>query len=357
MFGTVSWRWPICTALFIAGYVGQINYPIFKYVFSENVSTAPGIDASAPCYRFSENIRVHSVVVPELKLRNVEGHVLGADFVERANNAALNQRPETFNRVGVNGTDDIFLRLVANETVRKFFSECVVSPQVVSGEQADFVRDGFADEADQRCAVAMLNDPRNDVTLALDCANDSNLAGASATRAAIALVPMAIASLSTDVGFVNFDNASEFVGLVFTEASADAVAHVERGLIRAEAHVAHNLQGAHSLFAGQHKVDDLEPIAERLVRVLKDSADQNREPITTSLGALTTLPVERPIGHGINVNIPASRAMDTFGPAAGHEVILAIILSREHVAKLLICKLFYRLNSGHVGLHQSMEAI
>ena len=80
---------------------------------------------------------------------------------------------------------------------------------------------------------------------------------------------------------------------------------------------AHDLQCADALLAGQHQVDDLEPVAERLVGVLEDRSDQtrrtdSRQPWRTWLhcqwkGRLVTR---------INVNIPASRAMDAFGPAA-----------------------------------------
>ena len=44
--------------------------------------------ASAPCYRLSENVGVVAVVVAELKLRNVQRQILGADLVEAADDAA-----------------------------------------------------------------------------------------------------------------------------------------------------------------------------------------------------------------------------------------------------------------------------
>ena len=71
----------------------------------------------------SENVHVLSVVVTELELGNVERHILGADLVERADHAALHQGPETLNRVGMDGTDNIFMRLVPNGTMRVFGSQ------------------------------------------------------------------------------------------------------------------------------------------------------------------------------------------------------------------------------------------
>ncbi len=94
---------------------------------SENVSTAPGIDVSATCYRLSKNIRVQPVVVSELKLSNIERHVLGADLVECADNAAFQDRPEPFNRVGVNRANNVLVFAVLDVGVRKFLTEFPIS--------------------------------------------------------------------------------------------------------------------------------------------------------------------------------------------------------------------------------------
>jgi hypothetical protein len=55
--------------------VYRISHANLGLLLSENVSAAPGIDASAPCYRRVENVSVLSIVVPKFKLRNVERHV------------------------------------------------------------------------------------------------------------------------------------------------------------------------------------------------------------------------------------------------------------------------------------------
>src|SRR5580704_1999615 len=66
-----------------------------------------GRDMLAPANRRSENVSVEAVVVPELKLCNVQRHIFATHFVETANNTALENAPEAFNRVGVNGTDNV----------------------------------------------------------------------------------------------------------------------------------------------------------------------------------------------------------------------------------------------------------
>jgi hypothetical protein len=56
--------------------VYRISHGNWEFLFSENVSTALGIDASATCYRSAENIRV-------IKPRNIRRHIFGAHRVER----------------------------------------------------------------------------------------------------------------------------------------------------------------------------------------------------------------------------------------------------------------------------------
>lgn len=314
--------------------------------------------ASATCYSRTKNVRVLPIVVSELKLSNVKRHVLGTDLVECTDYAALQNRPEAFNRVRVDRTDDVLMRVVIDRLMREFLFQIVaITGPRVGREQADFVGNSLIHEFEYGFRIDALQHLGDDFTFAADCADDLDFSGARIARAAAALIPVAVFIFPADVGFIYLYDASELVRLVFAEASADAVAHVERGFVGAEAHDALNLQCADTLLAGQHHVDDPEPVAERFIRVLEDGADQNREPIPARLGALATLPMEGPICHGINVNIPASRAMDAFGPAPSYEVALAIVVGREHVVKLLNCKLFYRPYTGHIGLPHSTERI
>jgi len=331
------------------------GHPIWPLV-SENVSAAPGIDASAPCYSSTENVRVLPIVVTELKLGNVKRHVLGADLVECADNAALNQRPKAIDCLSMNRTDNVLVLVMINSRVREFPEIVAIAGPRVGCEQADFVGNRFVHKFEYGLRVDAFQNFGDDFTLPADCADDLDLAGAWIAGAAAPLVPMFVLVLPADVGFVHLDDASELVRLVFAEASADTVAHIERGFVGAEAHDALNLQCADTLLAGQHHMDDPEPVAEGLIRVLEDRPYQNGEPIAARLGALAALPMEGPIGHGINVNIPASRAMDALGPATGDEVAFAIVIRGKHVVKLLNCKLFYRLCAGHVGLPQSVRA-
>ena len=62
------------------------------------------------------------VIVAKLELCNVERQIFAADLVIAANDAALHQRPEAFNRVRMDGTDDavfddVLARAVVDDTV------------------------------------------------------------------------------------------------------------------------------------------------------------------------------------------------------------------------------------------------
>jgi hypothetical protein len=227
--------------LIVGGLIAfMIGFGLLLHLTENTWSAEDG--ASAPCYRSAEDVRVLPIVVSELKFGHVERHIFRADFMEGADNTAFQDRPETFNRVGVDGTNNIFMFAVSDEGVRKFLTEFSISAHVIGNEKADFVGYRLADETAQCGAVEMLHDAGKNITLAADRADNTDLAGPGPARTAAALVPMFILVLSADVGFVHFDDASELVGLVFAQSGADAIAHGQRGFIGAEAHDALDLQ-------------------------------------------------------------------------------------------------------------------
>ncbi len=350
-------RWlPIGCGLILVGWL-SIAFQDAVLRFAENVAVSSFCDASATRYGAPEDVHVFPVVIAELKLGNVQRHIFGANLVIGAHDTTLKQRPKTINRLSVDRSNNIFTIGVPNDAVRIFFAERVIGPRVIRGDQTDFVGNGFADETEQRFTVAMFDYTSDDIAFALHCTDDGDFTGAGAAGASTPLVPMFVAVFATDVGFVNLNNAAQFVRLVLTEASTNAVAHIERGFVGAETHEPLYLERAHSLFAREHKVDDPEPIAERLIRVLEDRPLDDREAIAARLGAFGALPVEGTIGDRIHVNVATTGAVDAFGPAPGLEVGFAGVLVREQSVKLLCGQLGNGFNAGHFGLPRSMEAV
>jgi hypothetical protein len=221
----------------------ESNYKIIDVAFSDHVSAALWIDASATCYGRAEDVDVLPVIVPELEFGDIQGHIFPADLVERADDAALEDRPEALNRVRMNRADDVFAIGMLDDfvLVRKFVFQIPVAGPLVGDQQADFVRDGFADKFGQDVRA---HDARDDAALALDYADHRHLArtNAAATLRPIVLVPLVlVVCLAADERFVDLDNASKPLRVAFGKSGADAVAHVERGFIRAEAHDALDL--------------------------------------------------------------------------------------------------------------------
>jgi hypothetical protein len=292
-----------------------------------------GSKISRALNRCSENVAVEAIIIPELELRNVEWHVFGAYLVERADDPALEDRPKALNRLGVDSADNVLMLGVVNCGVRIGLIEALVANPLIGAEQANLFRYSLVDERDQGRGADVIDDAGDDVALAADSASNNRFSGSGRTGLAVALVPMPVLRLATDEGFVDLDNAAE-LGFGFDEGSADFMAHGMRRTVAAEAHDALNLEGANSLLARQHQMSDAEPLAERLIRILKDCARDMREAIASVRSALIALPFE---GHRSNrkyFGIATARANHALRPTARDQIRLASIFIREHRLKL-----------------------
>jgi len=269
----------------------------------------------------SENVRVLPVVITELELSNIERHIFAAHFMERADHATFEDRPEAFDGLSVNCADDVLASGVVNGGVRIFLAEFVVSGPLISAKQADPVRHRFADEGGESGGIHVRDYARNHISLAADSADDWRFAGtdAACSTAAAAFIPMPVLRQAADESFIDLDNSAELIN-VFHQSYSDFMAHEPSGFIRTEAHITIKLQSAHSLLANEHEVDDAIPVTERLVRVLENSSSNNGEPIAIGQACLA-LPMEGLVGRGIiEVWIAATRATDAIRPAARNEI-------------------------------------
>jgi hypothetical protein len=272
----------------------------------------------ASAYSRSENVGIEPIVVAELKFRDVQRHIFGRHFVERANYAALEDAPKAFNRVRVDRADDVLLAGMI-DSLMIIFGQSAIDLAFVSGEQANLVGNHFTNERFGCLFRDVLQNAGDHVALAADSANDRSfgrkpmLAGQT-----VFLIPMFVFVFSADEGLVNLDNAAKLFD-VLDQCCSDLVAHEPRGFIGTEPHVAHDLQSAHTLFAGEHEVSDLEPVAERLVGILEDRSGDMGESIAVR-GALFTLPMPLARFQVIDLRIAASRAMHAIGPASGNQI-------------------------------------
>jgi hypothetical protein len=79
-----------------------------------------GCCVSTSFNRRSENVRVLAVVIAELELGDIERHIFSAHFVESADHAALEDRPKSFDGLGVDCSDDVLPFGVIDDGVRIF---------------------------------------------------------------------------------------------------------------------------------------------------------------------------------------------------------------------------------------------
>src|SRR5690348_15651010 len=143
--------------------------------------------------RGPEYVRVLSVVVPELELCDVEREVLLINLVIRPDDAALQDAPESFNRIRVNGPHYILPVAMTDDSVGIVSVEVGVSLPLVSAKQADSGGDRFMDEAGKRESADTFNHAGHDLTLTADGSNHDSLTGTCATRTgAIVLTPLTL---------------------------------------------------------------------------------------------------------------------------------------------------------------------
>jgi hypothetical protein len=289
--------------------------------------------ASAACYRFPEDIGVVAVVVAELELGDVERQVFFADLVIGADNATFNQRPKALDCLGVHSANNIFATGVVNRLMRIFLAQMFVTDPLIAAQQANLVGDGFADEAFQGHGLNVLDNPSDDIATSLDSADDNRFArttcpSGTAAFPATALVFVPVFGEAADESFINLDDANKLLELFVLQCSADAVAHIPSRLVGTETHIAVDLAGTDALLAGQHEVDDAEPLPQVHIRILEDRPSDVGKPIAAR-AAIRALPFPFHRLERIDAHTATARAMDAIRPAMGDKVGVTSILCGE----------------------------
>jgi hypothetical protein len=295
----------------------------------------------APIDCRSENICILPVVIAELEFGNVQRHIFAAHFVECADHAALENRPETFNRLSVDGTDDILTSRMVNCHVWIILVERIVARILIGTKQADPVRHRFADEGGESVGIDIRDHASHNITLAADSADDWRFSGtyAAGSAAPAALIPMPVFGQAADESFIDLDDTSELIN-VLHESGSDLVAHEPRGFIRTEAHITIKLQSTHAFLARKHEMDYAEPLPQRLVRVLENRSGNMREAVVSSgRGAFVTQPIPLHCTMLLDFRVATPRAGYAFRPAASDEIGTTSIFVGES---------FFPLGDGHL---------
>ena len=67
----------------------------------------------------ARDIGIHSIIVPELKFRDVQMRVFLAHLVIRPDDAALQNRPEAFDGIRMDCADDVLTGAMVNSLMRE----------------------------------------------------------------------------------------------------------------------------------------------------------------------------------------------------------------------------------------------
>lgn len=304
--------------------------------------------------RLSENIHIRAIIVAKLKFRDIQREVLGANFMERADHAALHQRPEAFDGLGMNRTADVLTARVIHDAMRKLAVQVFVTDPLVGAEQTDFRGDAFADEGFEGCRANIRDHASDYVSFALNRARDDGFThSARPAVTATALVFVPVFGFAAHESFVNLNHTHELAEIFVREARTDAHAHGPSRAVRAETKHPVNLKGAHALFGREHEVDDPKPVAQGFVGVLEDCAGDVAE---TVVGArrrtFVAQPIPSPRAVFTDLCIAATGASHALRPAVSYEVGATGVLGGESLFPLseghLVYLLFHSPESRHV---------
>src|SRR5206468_6138718 len=130
-------------------------------------------------YSRAEDIRIVAIVVAELELVDVERKVLVTHLVERADDAALYQRPKAFDGLRMDAAMHVLTIPVIYHAVREMAIKVVISAMFVGRDKADSVRNCLTHEGVKRSRVHSLNDTTDDVTFALNGSDHDGFAVAA----------------------------------------------------------------------------------------------------------------------------------------------------------------------------------
>ena len=126
-----------------------------------------GVDDA--CQRVAEDMRVVAVVEPPLQFFEVAVHMLGAHLVERADDGALEQAPDTFNAVGVDVADDPFLGTMVDGLMAGVsVADANVALEFIGVDRLGLVAHGALDEGMERGLTDVWDALDTDAAAALD---------------------------------------------------------------------------------------------------------------------------------------------------------------------------------------------
>jgi hypothetical protein len=279
-----------------------------------------------------------------LKFGQIQRQIFFAYAVERANDSALEQRPERINVLRVKPVTYVLALDVANCLMRIGRRQKPIATVFICGYKRDLFRDRFANKTVQRSRIGVSIIWQ--ITLPLrEIAPITGILSAVPPPLNLSLA-WAIFAFAADVSLIHFDDAHQLRELRIAHRSAKPMAHVPSCVKRrsfAEKHSA-KLARRDTFFALKDRVKDLKPRHQRMLRILEDRSNEKREAIavTASTLRIRALPTPRErLERVYGLALAATRAMD--------DAIRPAALKEEFPTSILIGKLRHQLLKRHHG--------
>lgn len=277
--------------------------------------------------RINEQIWILPAIESELHFLQVRRQVLDADLVPRPDDAALQQTECGFDGVGVNLAAHVLTRTVVDRFVLalKLRQIEAVSRPFISHDHIDrFVHMGSNDVV-QRSLGYIARSDKAQITAALaDADHDFFILGPASRWPTM--------SLSADVGFIDFDRASQFRFAYFDHCGADAMAQIPRGFVAANFQRALKLIRGHSLACFHKKQHSHEPRFQRQMGIVEDRLRSHTE-LIAAFAAFKL----RVVGQFKNLLAFAAQAFNAVGPAQFFQQCAALFVGRIQVREVIKC--------------------
>jgi hypothetical protein len=323
---------------FFCGPVGHFALWKAPRYFSDSIA-CPLVTARRNQIR--EGIGVIAIVEAPRKFVHVQRQVVFADFVIAADDSAFEETPESFDAVCVSGADDVLASTVPDDAMRQRISEQPVSRMFVGRDQLHVLGNGLPHESVQCRGIGVLDNFRDDHSLAADRADDGDFAFSAGQRGLLAVLRVHVVRFAADESLVYFHDAIQRKRIAF-HRSAPAMTDVPSGSPVGSRPFAEDdapdLERAKALLCGPHQVADLKPNPQRDFCILKDRVSGHAESIA---GASATIlvaagPAERSLERIDSLFPFASRTADAIRPTLGDNVGFAIFIGRECSVELFV---------------------
>ena len=159
------------------------------------------------------------------------------------------------------------------------------------------------------------------------------------------LIPVAIAILPADIGFINFHFPQQLRKAPHPSWPHESDGTYTKPCGNPHSDLAMDLQGADALLALRHQVNDLEPCPQRIIGILENRLGDNREAIAVPSPTLLCFadPVKRTRFQQIDFSAVAARTLDA----------LCQRCACKTFARLFGREAFGQLRQGHGGFDLS----